>query len=715
MIVSRSQVFSTDSQSKRTILAVCASLAVMVLGVFGQTLRNGFVNYDDVLYVTTNPHVTTGITWAGIKWAFTSCRPAGLWLPLTWLSLMLDSQLYGLNPGGFHFTNVLFHTATTVLLFLFLNQMTGKMWRSAFVAAIFAVHPLRVESVAWVAERKDVLSGFFFMLTLLMYARYTRGVVDGQTRLWNWPYGLMVFFSVLGLMAKPMLVTLPFVLLLLDYWPLQRLTFQSSQIVFRRLLFEKLPLFVLATAASVLAFFSQKNGHAMFPLPFGLRLENALMSHGRYLMKMFWPDHLTVLYPYPIQIPWWEVMAGGGLLLGGTVAVILLARRFPWLLFGWFWHLGMLLPVIGIVQVGRQAMADRFTYLPQIGLYVALAWGINALATSWRIPRFALGAAAAIIIAILMACSINQISYWRNSESLWTHTLACTPPNPIAHFELGLALDVAGRRSDAIEHYRQALKIDPEYPSAWTCLGHALFEEGLFDESVDCMNRAIQIQPGDFQNYSTLGAALAKEGKAVEAIDAYRKALELQPDNPEVCFHLAELLASQKQFTEAIQFYEATLRLQPDYAEAQSGLADALAAQGQFEEAIGHYQAAIQIKPDYFMAHYNFGVLLAAHARLDEAAEQFHTVIQLNPDYTNAYGNLANVLMGQGKLDEAIIQYQQTIELAPGSAQAHFRLGLALEKKGQMADAIEQFQLTLRLNPNHEGAKTQLRSLGAPP
>ncbi|HEY1663697.1 MAG TPA: tetratricopeptide repeat protein, partial [Verrucomicrobiae bacterium] len=605
MIVSRSQTLSADSREKRAVILVCIGLAAMVLVVFGQTLRNGFFNYDDILYVTANPHVTRSFTWAGIKWAFTSCRPAGFWFPLTWLSYMLDGTLYGLNAGGFHFTNILLHAATTILLFLALNQMTGTLWRSALVAAIFAVHPLRVESVAWVAERKDVLSGLFFMLTLLMYARYVREGARYRSR----PYILMIIFALLGLMAKPMLVTLPFVLLLLDYWPLQRFTFQSSPIVFRRLLFEKLPLFALAVAASVLAFFSQKSGHALFPVPFGLRLENALVSHGRYLMKMFWPDHLAVLYPYPTQIPWWEIMAGGSLLLVGTVTVILLARRFPWLFFGWFWHLGMLLPVIGIVQVGRQAMADRFTYLPQIGVYVALVWGINALATSWRIPRFALGIAAAMIIATSMACSINQISYWRNSESLWTHALACTPPNPIAQFELGLALDVDGRRSEAIEHYRQTLKIDPEYPSAWTCLGHALFEEGQVDESVDCMNRAIQIQPGDFQNYSILGTALAKEGKAVEAIDAYRKALELQPDNPEVCFHLAELLASQKQFTEAIQDYELALHWQPDYPEAQNALADALAAQSQFEEAIGHYQAAIQSKPDYVMAHYNLGVL----------------------------------------------------------------------------------------------------------
>jgi len=677
MISPKPQAPSADTQGKRMIFMISAGLAAMVLLVFGQTLHNGFINYDDILYVTANPQVTHGFTWAGIKWAFTSVRPAGLWLPLTWLSYMSDSQLYGMNAGGFHFTNTLLHAATAVLLFLLLNQMTGTLWRSAFAAAIFAVHPLRVESVAWVAERKDTLSGFFFMLTLLMYVQYVRG----GARCWSRPYLLMIIFALMGLMAKPMLVTLPCVLLLLDYWPLQRFTFQSSPGVFRPLLVEKLPLFVLAAAASVLAFSSQKSGNAMFPAPFGLRLENTLVSHGIYFIKMFWPEHLAVLYPYPLHIPRWDVVAGAALLLGGTLAVIMLRRRFPWLLFGWFWHVCMLAPVIGIVQVGGQAMADRFTYLPQIGLCVALAWGINAFATAWRVPRIALGMLAGITITVLMACSIHQISYWRDSESLWMHTLACTPPNSIAQFELGLALDVDGRRGEAIEHYRQALKIDPDYSSALTCLGHALFEEGRFDEAVDCMNRAIQVQPGDFQDYNILGTALAKEGKAVEAINAYRKALELQPDNPEVCFHLAELLA----------------------------------AQGQFEEAITQYQEVVRLKPDYVTAHYHLAVLLASHSRLDAAAQEFQTVIQLDPNYTNAYGNLANVLMGQGKLDEAITQYQQTVEMAPGSAQAHFRLGEALEKKGRTADAIEQFRDTLQLNPNHQDAKNHLRNLGALP
>ncbi len=710
MISPQSPKSSAGSLEKRAVILVCIGLAALVLLVFGQSLRNGFVDLDDGVYVYANDYVPSGFTWAGIKWAFTSCQPAGIWHPLTWLSLMLDSQLYGLNPSGFHFTNVLLHAATTVLLFLLLNQMTGKMWCSAFVAAIFAVHPLRVESVAWVAERKDVLSGVFFMLTLMMYARY----VQGGARYASRPYILMIIFALLGLLAKPMLVTLPFVLLLLDYWPLQRFTFQSSPIVFRRLLFEKLPLFALAAAASVLAFFAQKVSGAMLPEPFGLRWENAVVSSGLYLMKMFWPEHLAVFYPFPTVIPWWKVAIGASLLLGGTLASILLRRRCPWLLFGWFWHLGMLVPVIGVIHFGGQAMADRYSYLPQIGLYVALAWGINDFAIAWRIPRIVLAIVASIAIAVFMACSINQISYWRDSESLWTHTLACTPSNSVSQLNLGKVLEADGRRSEAIEHYRQALQMAPRNPIVLDYLGLALVEQGQLNEAVDCFTKVTRILPKDAAAYTVLGAALAKEGRVVDAINAYRNTLKLQSNNPEVCFHLAELLASQKQFTEAIQYYEATLRLQSDYPEAQNDLADALAAQGQFEDAIGHYQEAIQIQPDDVMAHYNLAVLLAAHARLDEAAEQFRTVIQLNPDYTNAYGNLANVLMGQDKLDEAITQYQLTIQLAPGSAQAHYKLGLALEKKGQMADAIEQFKLTLRLNPNHEGAKTQLRSLGAP-
>jgi tetratricopeptide (TPR) repeat protein len=713
MIIPRPPEKSPTLKGKRAVYAICAGLTAAVLLIFGQTLRNGFVNFDDDIYVYANPHVVHGFTPAGIIWAFTSCRPTGNWHPLTWLSHMLDCQLYGLDAGYQHLTDVLLHAANAILLFLVLRQMTGTLWRSAMVAAIFAVHPLRVESVAWISERKDTLSGFFFMLTLLMYARYALEKPDVSAPRRPLNYALMLLFFLLGLMSKPMLVTLPFVLLLLDYWPLHRFTFPSPPAIFRRLLIEKSPFFLLAAVASVVTFFTQKTAGAVAAPALGLRLENALVCHAAYLGKLFWPEHLAVLYPYPLAVPWWPAAAGGVLLAGGTVAVILLARRCPWLLTGWLWHLGMLVPVIGIVQAGGQAMADRFTYLPQIGLAVALVWGIYELAAAARIPKLLLGSAAAIATASLMACSFHQISYWRDSESLWTHTLACTPANPIAQIDFGLALEAAGRRDEAIEHYQQALKIRPDRPFAWNCLGLALAEQGRGNEAVACFNQAIQFQPDDAAAYSNWGATLVKQGRSKEAITPDRKAVALQPDNLTACFDLAKLLASQNQFTEAAQFYEAALRLQPDYAEAHNNLANVLAAQNRPADAIEHYQAAIRLKPDYAEAHYNFAVVLAAQARLEESADQFRRVIQLHPENPDAHGNLANVLMGQGQLDNAIAQYQQTIQLAPHSDQARFKLGLALEKKGRRADAIEQFQQTLRLNSNRPDAQAQLRNLGA--
>src|SRR3972149_1432137 len=577
---------STSTQDPRTenpyaVLAVSGFPLLAVLIVFGQTLRHDFVNYDDRLYVYENPYVTHGLTTQGIVWAFTS-KHASNWHPLTWLSHMLDCQLFGLAPWGPHLVNVLLHAATAILLFLVLRRMTGDLWPSVFVAAVFAVHPLRVESVAWVAERKDVLSGLFFMLTLWAYVGYVRHPFSTARYL-----RVMLFFA-LGLMAKPMLVTLPFVLLLLDYWPLGRMTplaaenrnnrwggsctatpgatvQLSPQRIFSippqrifsfsmRLAMEKVPLLVLAAASCAATLWAQSEAIAVNEhIPLSLRMGNAVISYVAYLVQLVYPAGLAVLYPFPeSDLPMWKV-AGALLLLaaicGGVVA---LWRRCPYLLVGWLWYLGMLLPVIGLVQVGLQAMADRYTYLTQIGLCIAFAWGVAQFTQSWPYRGWVCGIASALVVATLLGCAWQQTSYWRDNQTLWTHTLACTSKNYVAHNNLGLAIADVNRLQEAIEHFQQAIRFNPKYPEAHNNLGFALLLTGQFQTAIKHCEQAVQLKPDFPEAYNNLGIALLQAGQAEEAMKNFKQALYLKPDYINACNNLALAYANMHRSSEAI-------------------------------------------------------------------------------------------------------------------------------------------------------------------
>src|SRR6266513_4169950 len=410
-------------------IVICLFLAALTWLVFGQTLRHDFINYDDPRYVYENTKITSGVSLSGIAWAFTHIHSMN-WHPLTTISHMLDCQVYGLKPGGHHFTNVLLHIVAAILLFLALQEMTGTFWNSAFVAAVFAIHPLRVESVAWIAERKDVLSGVFFMLTLLAYVYYVR--LPRVAR-----YLLVLFVFACGLMSKPMLVTLPFVLLLLDYWPLARIEGQ-----FWKRVLEKIPLIALSAASSVTTFLVQKGavGHTE-ELPIFERINNAVVSYVLYIWQMLWPVDLAVFYPHPEnRLPSWEIVSCLVLLACATVVAIALRKRRPYLITGWLWYLGMLVPVIGLVQVGWQGRADRYTYLPQIGLYIMVAWSAFDLTAPLRYQRAIVDGMAAVVLGALVWAASVQASYWRNSETLWTHALAVTPSNDVAENNLGIVL-----------------------------------------------------------------------------------------------------------------------------------------------------------------------------------------------------------------------------------------------------------------------------------
>lgn len=524
------------------VLAVSVALAALVWIVFGQTLSHDFVNYDDMDYVTKNAQVARGLSLEGIGWAFTHFHSSN-WHPVTWISHMIDCELYGLSPWGHHLTNVLFHTGNAILLFLLLSQMTEKLWPSALVAALFAIHPQRVESVAWVSERKDVLSGLFFFLTLMAYVRYARG--PSRSR-----FILVTILFALGLMCKPMLVTLPIVLLLLDYWPLYRLpsfslTDRKNRKLLLRLLLEKTPLFLLVLASCVLTVLAQRQSIiAAAHLSGPYRFANALVSYLDYVWQMFWPKDLAAIYPlYVERIQPWNVTLGCLFMVGVTVAVILLRGR-RYLVVGWFWYLVMLIPVIGILQVGNQSHADRYTYLPLIGFYLMLIWGVTELLERWRPGRLPARALATAIIVSLMVASRAQTTTWQNSESLWNHALAVTPANIIAECNLGLALHSSGKDQEALEHFEKSVRINRHQPETLASLGVLYLEQGRIEDSLAHLQEALELEPRFADAHYDLGNTYLAIGKASEALAEYQRALELKPDDTECLNNMAWILAT---------------------------------------------------------------------------------------------------------------------------------------------------------------------------
>jgi len=557
--------------------AICAALIAITWAVFGQTVGHGFVNFDDPMYVSENDHVRAGLTWSGVVWAFTHVHSFN-WHPLTTMSHMLDCKLFGLKPGAHHFVNVLLHSANVVLLFVLLAQVTGKLWSSAFVAAIFAIHPLRVESVAWISERKDVLSGFFFVLTLLAYFYYTRK--PNLVR-----YLTMSILFACGLMSKPMLVMLPIILLLLDYWPLERFSGSNAT----SLLIEKIPLGILSIASAAATLVAQNEGVGLVRLevlPLAWRITNALAACLVYIWQMIWPANLALAYHHPGKLPVWQVAGAAGLLMALSLGVFALRKRSPYLIVGWGWYLIMLLPVIGLVQVGGQAHADRYTYLPQIGLYIAATWGIVDLTRIRRYPAAILGAAAVIIISALAVRAAGQVWYWHDSERLWRHTLAVTTENDVAHLALGQLLADQKRLDDAITELQTVVTRHPNDVDARLKLASALSE---------------------------------KEGRMNDAIAEYETAARIGDPNPEVGTTVANLLLGQGRIEEAILYYRDVLQLQPSSALAHYNLAVGLHRGHRLREAIFQYKEALKIDPKYPDAEYFLGQALSEDRQPKEA------------------------------------------------------------------------------------------------
>jgi tetratricopeptide (TPR) repeat protein len=649
---------------------ICLFLILITFAAFWQVRNNEFINLDDDLYVTDNVYVSKGLTFHSIFWALTSVY-RGHWHPITWLSHMFDYDLYGLNSSGHHLTNLIFHIANALLLFILFHRMTSAPWRSGFLAALFALHPLHVESVAWVAERKDVLSAFFWMLAIWAYVYYVEKPKLNR-------YLFVVLCFLLALMSKPVAVTLPFALLLLDFWPLRRLRlgiidnglnpsiskFMNAvhrRVVFSRLVLEKIPLFLLAAVLSLVTVLAHRGSGAVSSIG-GVSLEarigNALVSYVKYIEKMIWPDRLAVLYPHPIILPLWKV-AGAVLMLAMiSVLVILAGRKRPYYIMGWLWYLGTLLPTIGLVQAGVQGMADRFTYIPMIGLFIMVVYGISDIVREWRCSKVVLTISGAVWLLILMVSTVNQVQLWRNSVTLFNHTLKVTVNNSLIENNLGVTLARQGKDYDAAVHYKKALEINPRYSDAHYNLAALLVRQGKDQEAMVHFVEALRAKPNSAEAHNDLGVFLTKHGKIQEAIFHFLEAIRINPNYGGAYFNLGLVLLEQRRNEEAISSFNEALRINPEKAEIQHHLGAALAGAGKTAEAAVHYNVALKMNPQNALGHYELGVILARQGKDEEAIVHLAEALRIIPDYGEAHLALGMIYLEMGKRDLAFERYK---------------------------------------------------------
>jgi tetratricopeptide (TPR) repeat protein len=611
-------------------LIVCIVLTAVTLAVFWQVNQHSFIKQDDEVYVTENSHLQSGFTPDVLRWAF-STTYAEFWHPLTWLSLMLDYQLYGLNPAGYHLTNLILHIFSTLLLFWLFNRMTGALWKSAFVAALFALHPLHVESVAWIAERKDVLSAFFFMLTLCFYVYYTEKPVIRR-------YLLVVFSFVCALMSKPMVVTLPLILILLDYWPLSRFrigidSHKGNLILWQ--LKEKAPFFILSAVFSVITLYAQYKPSAIL-IPLKYRLANALVSFATYLEKIFWPFDLAILYPYPSteQIPLWPVLGSALLIFVISAAVIAAVKRFPYLLVGWLWYVITLLPVIGIIQIGVHLRHDLYTYLPSIGITFGLAWGIESLIKNKKIIRKILFPAAIVSLSIMSLFSWQQCGYWKNNTELWNHTFKVTKDNVWAHIFFSYALSKEGKAEEAIYQY----------------------------------NRIMFLKPDDAITYNNRGNAYSKIGRREQAIGDYNEAIRLKPDYADAYFNRGNVYYSMGHYQRAIDDYKDAIRIYPSNAEFYNNKGFVYMKLGRYQQALEDFNKAISLKHDSAYFYINRGICCVKLGQYQPAIDDFSRAISLKKDEAPAYSLRGTIYLSQGNIKPGCSDMQKACELGSCAA-----------------------------------------------
>jgi tetratricopeptide (TPR) repeat protein len=744
--VSSGMKLMSDARWRRIAIAAC--LVVATLAGLWPLLSCGFVNFDDPSYILDNPHVRSGISMQTVGWAFTSTEEAN-WHPVTWLSHALDFSLFGPEPAYHHATNLLLHIVSSLVLFFSLERATRSLWKSAFVAFVFALHPLHVESVGWIAERKDVLSGCFAMLSIAAYLRYAR---SGRRAWYLSAAGLFA----LGLMSKPALVTLPFVFLLLDYWPLGRLFAAHGSgksgggvVSFKQAILEKPPFFILSVASSAITFWVQRTGGAMdiiSSLPFPYRAANAALSYFTYLRESILPSGLAVFYPHPGEnISVWEA-AGSALLLGAVTFWLWRERaRFPYLIAGWLWFLGMLVPVLGLVQVGLQGWADRYMYLPLIGLAIMAAWGIPEALSRIRLARFALPALFVLALLAMLPASRAQASYWKNSRTLFERALSVTTGNYLAHNNLGADLADSGDHAGAIVHLREAIRIKPEYIEAhhnlavslmalgqrdsalaeyrWVAghgagdaelrasLGSDLAENGQLREAAAEFAAATALEPGDPAAHCALARVYLREGKADSARAECLAALRLRPGYSAAHTVLGMIAGGQLKNDEALREFAEAIRLDSASAEAYNSLGILYDRMGRGSESLAMYEAAVRNDSGNWNAQFNLGTALARRGRYPEAAGRWSKSVELNPSAIDARLNLGKLYAVQKKFDEAGEQFAGAIRIDSNNVQAHFNYGDVLALQGRFREAESQYQQALRIAPDLEPVKAALRRL----
>lgn len=695
-MATNSRTSSNETNDERSFPAwfLYALLIFLAGATYWPVIHCGFINFDDPLYVTENPVVQRGLTGQSVQWAFSSSVSSN-WHPLTMLSHMLDCQLFGLKPWGHHLVNVILHSFNAALVFAFFRKLSGWTWRSFFIAALFAVHPLHVESVAWISERKDVLSAFFGLWALVFYVRYANrrsAMASRESRedrgalLWSQSgildYAVAFLFLALGLLSKPMLVTWPFVMLLLDYWPLRRFSLQSTW----RLIREKIPFLLLILVSCAVTFIVQKRGGSMLTglhISMGARVANALVSYSRYLLKIFWPTDLAIFYPLPSRWPITTVLLVSFVMV--AISAIFWTRRFRWpfLLVGWLWFLGTLVPVIGLVQAGEQAMADRYTYLPSLGVFVIAVWGAAEFTRLLRHRMIVLSLLGSISILVLAIATRQQLAYWRNSEVLFRRALAVTPDNPVARDNLGNALLEQNQVDEAMNQYLQAISLDPAFPEPHYNLALALVNKGQTDDAIAQFREVIRLKPDSPQAFFNLGVALKAKGQFDDATAAYREAVRLAPDNADARYSFGTLLGMKGQLADAALQFRAAIRLKPDFAEAHDNLGNAFLYQNQVDAALTEFREAIRLNSQSVTAHNNLAMALEQKGLTNEAITELQYAVHLAPNYFVAHSNLADALYQQGRLDEAIIEYQELVRLRPDDTLAQRRLAYLLAKRSQ--------------------------------
>ncbi|HTY89442.1 MAG TPA: tetratricopeptide repeat protein [Candidatus Acidoferrum sp.] len=661
----------------------------LVWGAFFPALRGDFIEFDDFAYVTSNPCLS--LTPANAMRVVTQGVAAN-WHPLTQWSLMLDHSLGGLNPWGFHFTNVLLHALNSILVFLVLHRLTGTLWRSFVVAALFGLHPLRVESVAWISERKDVLCGLFWLLALWAYARFAQAMSGSRsqaTRLFfasSSSYWQALGFFALGLMSKPMVVTLPCVLLLLDFWPLERWRRER----WADLAVEKIPFFFLSALGCIITFLVQRSGGMMqelagLPLSFDLRLENALVAYARYLGKLFWPVNLCALYPHPGHWPPADVLLAGLLVLALSALALGLRRHRPYWLTGWFWFLGTFVPVIGLIQVGAQALADRYTYIPSLGILILGVWEFHRLTKNRSRQAIWGGITGGVLVLACLLLTRHQLIFWHDGVSLWRRAVAMTQNNYDAHNRLGRALYLQQHFDAAARELEAATQLNPSFAEPWCSLGQAYAAQGRMDDAIAVCQKALDLRPAFVAAHNNLSDFLLRAGRPDEALVHCLRAVEIEPDSVTAQNNLGNALALKGRLAEAVSHFQKALAVQPGNPMVQANLASALLRLGRFDEAIQLFHQALAAQPDKAETHNNLGGALLSKGQTGEAVQEFRAAAKLEPWRFEAHRNLGNALLKLGALDEAILEFQEAFRLQPSSAVVSNDLAAALSLKANRA------------------------------